>query len=338
MIKNLRKNAIILLFVSFIVLFCVLKDDFRSIIDNLLMINPWWGIVALISSLLYIFFKALVLFDTVKEEIKNYTLLDAVKHTLKTQFFNGITPFSSGGQPMEIYMIHKRGIRIPKATNLIMQNFIFYQVALVLFGILAVIINGIFHYFKEVKLLKYFVVLGFCVNTFVLLFLFIVSFSKKSNEYLLKKAITFFNKIKIVKDKEKTLEKWKDRLEDFHESASQLRKNKRLFIKGVSYNFFALIFLYVVPLFVIYSIVGMNVDISIVEAIISSAYVLIIGSFVPIPGASGGIEYGFIAFFGNFIKGAVLSATLLLWRFITYYLPMILGAICFSLDKGEKEI
>ena len=46
-------------------------------------------------------------------------------------------------------------------------------------------------------------------------------------------------------------------------------------------------------------------------AITSSAYVLLVGSFVPIPGASGGIEYSFVRFFGNFMPTVLLNALLI---------------------------
>ena len=61
------------------------------------------------------------------------------------------------------------------------------------------------------------------------------------------------------------------------------------------------------------------------------------GSFVPIPGASGGIEYGFTQFFGNFIGLEYISAVLLIWRTITYYLGMIIGALLFNLEKKVKK-
>ena len=90
-----------------------------------------------------------------------------------------------------------------------------------------------------------------------------------------------------------------------------------------------------IPLFVLYSM-GDFTHLSVVETLTSSAYVYVIGAFVPIPGASGGIEYGFTQFFGNFINLSKLSAVLLIWRFITYYVGIIMGAILFNLRKrGE---
>ena len=94
----------------------------------------------------------------------------------------------------------------------------------------------------------------------------------------------------------------------------------------------SLILLYVIPYLLIKGI-GLNEQISIINVIVASAYVMIIGSFVPIPGGTGGLEYGFIAFYGNFITGPILNAIMLIWRFITYYFGMILGAIVLSLRK-----
>ena len=82
------------------------------------------------------------------------------------------------------------------------------------------------------------------------------------------------------------------------------------------FNFIALCLLYMIPLFVLYAMGEFNI-VNAPIAILTSAYVMIIGSFVPIPGASGGIEYGYYKFFGNFIKGSLLKASLLIWRTIS---------------------
>ena len=71
-------------------------------------------------------------------------------------------------------------------------------------------------------------------------------------------------------------------------------------------------------------------------SIVTSAYIMIIGSFVPIPGATGGLEYGFLQFYGNFVSGSKLKALMLVWRFITYYFGMIIGAIALNIKRVKK--
>ena len=101
-------------------------------------------------------------------------------------------------------------------------------------------------------------------------------------------------------------------------------------------NFFGLLLNYLVPIAILYS-TGDYFSFGILECVIASAYVLLMGSFIPLPGGTGGLEYGFIAFFSNFLSGSKLTAVMLLWRFVTYYFVMILGAIFLNLrKKGEK--
>ena len=98
----------------------------------------------------------------------------------------------------------------------------------------------------------------------------------------------------------------------------------------------SLLCLYSVPYFVLLGM-GDGTKMTIVETIVSSAYVYLIGAFVPIPGASGGIEYGFTQFFGNFLEGSIISAMLIVWRFLTYYLGVIIGGILFNIRERVKK-
>lgn len=338
--KNLKKNSIILLLITVIVLFCVLKDDFPSIVESLKNVNHLWIAVALLCFFVAIGFEAKAYQEIIQGYQYNYTFKKSYRMLLITKFFNGITPFSSGGQPMQIYMLKKDGIRLTKATNIIIQNFIIYQAALVLFGIIAIVTNYCLKIFTEVTLLKQLVTLGFLINTLVMVGLIVISFSSKFNHFIISKGISILSKLKLVKNKEEKQEKWREKVDDFHEGAEYLKKNKLLCLRAFIYNIIYLALIYVMPYFVILAFAKtVPVGVTPLKVICASAYVLIMGSFVPIPGASGGIEFGYFKFFGNFIKGSLLKASLLIWRTISYYLPMIIGGILFSINtkRGDQE-
>ena len=103
----------------------------------------------------------------------------------------------------------------------------------------------------------------------------------------------------------------------------------------ILYNFLALLAFYLIPLVLLYG-TGDYTSINAFTAIITSAYVMMVGSFVPIPGGSGGLEYAFIVFYSTFITGPVLNAIMLLWRAITYYFGMIVGAITLLIKRKER--
>ena len=336
--KSLKKNSIILLIITVIVLFCVLKDDFNSIIAVLSNANVCFLLAAVLCFFVSLLFEAKAYLDIIKVYNKDYSVGKSYKMLLITKFFNGITPFSSGGQPMQVYLLNKDGIKVTKATSIIIQNFIIYQLALVVFGLIAIGVNYNFELFEKTIILRKLVTLGFFLNTLVMVGLFVISFSSSFNHFVVRKIIDILSKLKLVKNKEEKQEKWRLKIDEFHEGAIYLRKNKLLFVKAFAYNMIYLALNYLMPYFVILAMSeGIPVGVTPIKVVCASAYVMIVGSFVPIPGASGGIEYGYYKFFGNFIVGSLLKASLLIWRTISYYLPMIIGGILFNtnIKRGD---
>lgn len=334
--KNLKRNSFIILIVTLFVLFLVLKDDYKNIITIITTMDIKFVLIAVILYIAYLFFRALVNYLWVNEKEK-LSLPQAFQHIIITQFFNGITPFSTGGQPMEIYMLKNHGFRYTKATNVIMQNFIVYQLALVIFGLFAVIYNFITGVLVYKSVLTTLIILGFLINTIVAVVMLFVATSKKFTKSLLNIITRLGNNLHFIKNKEKFLAKWEERLEDFHNCTKEVKKKKGLFVLGIILNLISLTCYYAIPLFLVYSLHDYN-SMTFFTSIVASAYVLIIGSFVPIPGATGGIEYGFLEIFSSFLSTTSVRAVMIIWRFITYYLGMILGGILFSFHKeGDKE-
>ena len=334
--KNLKKQSFILLLVTLLVLYLVLKDNFSQIMGLLLSMKLGYLLLAVIFIFLYWVFKSISMYIVARHYSKSIKGFNIFKQIVITQFFNGITPFSTGGQPMQIYMLKKSNISLAKSTNIVMQDFMMYQVALVLYGIFAVVANYRFGFFESVPLLRRLVFLGFLVNTLVCLMVVILCFSKKTSKKIFDLCFKILSKIKFIKNPNEVREKWNNRLLEFQESADLFMRNKSLFLKGTILNILALTSYYIIPFFII---LGMRdtTNMSVLNVIVSSAYTLVIGSFVPIPGGTGGIEYGFLKFFGNVNTGSTLSAMLLMWRFITYYLGMIIGGVIFSFYRGDEN-
>lgn len=328
--KSNIRNGILIAIITVIVLFFALKDDFYEKVNYILSFNIWWLIGGILLVVLYWLLKAEVIKLCGNQIKKDYTFRKSLKLTLDTQFFNAITPFSLGGQPYQVYRLKKQGFNLEQGMNIIIQDCIVYQIALILLGTVAIISNYFFGFFPDNHFLKKLVILGYIINLSVIVILFIVAFNKKGNKILLELAIKIGAKFKIIKDKEAFLEKSNKIIIDFHQSAKALMKNKFHFIRIILLNLIALTLLYLVPYTLI---MGLGLEMNPFIVIVSTAYVMIMGSFVPLPGGSGGLEYGFVRFFGVYIVGAKLSSIMIVWRFITYYLGLIVGAI--SLSKKE---
>lgn len=333
--KNKKLNILILLLAITLVLFFTLKSDFNGIINQLLKTNVLIFATSVLIFLLSILFKAASLRTFIKECKPDYSLKNAYQLTLIGQFLNGITPFQSGGQPFQVYLLRKEGVRITDSTRAMIKDFVSFQLALIMMGIFAIIANLTLGTYAGNNNLKWLILIGFAVNIIVLIFLFLVCVAKNTGTKIINKLIDVVFRFKIVNKLGITKEKAKESLKHFYETSEDLKDNKLLIIKAVIYNVIHLVLLYVIP-WVIFHSLGSQ-EVTVMASIIGTSFVMLIGNFIPIPGATGGIEYGFIRFFGSLVKGPILSGAMLLWRGVTYFFGILIGAITLLMKKERNE-
>lgn len=329
-------SALVIALVTAIVLYYALKDNYEEIIAQIKQIHKGYLLIAFLLIICYWLLKAVVMRISVSKFKDNFRFKDALRLVVETNFFHAVTPFASGGQPYEIFSLKRSKLKMADATNVSIQNFIVYQIALVFLGTTAVVCNYFFSIFPKNNFLKYLVTIGFLANLIVILVLFIISFTKKLNEKIVSFIIFLLNKVHLVKNKGKTIEKFQKYITEFHAGAKVLIADKKNFCFMIFCNLLALFCFYVIPLVLLYG-TGDFTSMNMFESIVTSAYIMMVGSFVPIPGGTGGLEYAFIVFYSTFIGGATLNAIMLLWRFITYYFGMIVGAITLSFKREEKD-
>lgn len=334
--KKQKLNIIILTLVTFIVSYFVLKDNFMGIMKLIKNINLFWFALSILLVLAYWTFQTLCISSLNSANKKKISFKTLYKSEIACHFFSAITPSASGGQPFQIYYLKDEGLDIGTATNLVVEQSTLYQVALVMIGLTAIILNYFFNFFPSDVILKKLVILGFLVNFAVILILGYVTLGKKSNKFIILRFVKFLHRIKIIRHEEKALAKVEKTIDEFYISAKALNSNKKALIKGITYNILGILCLYATPIFIFYSL-GDFTSLNLVAVIVCSAYTMLISAFIPIPGASGGVEYAFAAFFGYFVAGPILLAALLIWRFVTYYMAIIFGVLLMMFNKKEEH-
>ena len=98
-----KLNIIILILATVLVLYISLKDNFHEVVEGFKKLNPFWIIIALIFMFGYYFLRALSLHSFTSKFKKEITFKEILKTVYITQFFDGITPSSTGGQPYQLY-------------------------------------------------------------------------------------------------------------------------------------------------------------------------------------------------------------------------------------------
>lgn len=333
--KNKKLNLILLILALSLVLYFTLKDNFSSIMHELLKVNILIFALAIFVFILSLMIKSVSLQIFIKEHKKNYSFKSAFCLTLIGQFLNGITPFSTGGQPFQVYLLKKDGHRISDSTSAMVKDSIAYQVALLIMGIFSIILNLVLKTIPVNSRLTPLIIIGFIINIMVLLFLFMIIRMRKTTLSLINKLLFILNKIR-KKNTDQLKKRIEKGLDNFYNCYAELRKNKKQFIITVLTNVINLTLLYMIP-YIIFKSLNTN-TFDIMRSIMLASFVMLMGNFVPIPGATGGIEYGFIKFFGVFNTNiSVISGAMLLWRFVTYFFGMLIGFIMLIIKEGTYK-
>lgn len=326
-------NIILIVVFTLIVLYFSLKDNYDDIIDLLLNSDIRWLFISYLFVLSYTFLKSIVTNDIINK-FKKFDIKKTFDLQLMTFFFNAITPFSTGGQPFQVYVLKKNKLSLSDGTNVIIQESIIHQISLIMVGLLAIIMNQIFNIYKFEGIMLTFLILGFGLNILIIFLLFLISHSNKIDKLLTKYIVKLLTSFRIIKNKE-ILNKLHNTIDNFNYNSKILLKDKKRFIKLILANCLALLCLYVVPITIAFSF-NEYISFNGMIAIVLVSFISIISSYVPLPGGIGGQEYLFILMFGAYVNQPLLSSLMIMWRFVTYYLPMIVGALIFNIKNKVR--
>ena len=319
-----------------LIAYVVLVDGVDNILTVWRMANKWWLLCGVVAMLVYWLFEAGILHDITK----SYHPMQRFRQTLRTsmigQLFNCITPFASGGQPLQAYDMVKCGVPIGVATCSLLIKFIVYQTALTLASI-VVLIFKFSEFSKEVSGFIYLVFIGFLVNFAVLAFLFCIGFFKKFTIKIVCGFIKFLGKLRIFKHVDQKLEHALVEIDEFYDGFQKIRHNKKMFVLNVLASVAQVVIYSAIPYLIYLSFDGTGYGFF--DVVAAQIFVAMITAFVPLPGAIGGAEISFYMFFQIFFPSNQLNMAILLWRLLTFYFPIVMGLLFYmrSRTPGEKQ-
>ena len=339
-LKTTNKKKIIFNFVLILAIFVGLTiymikvDGIDNIIKILIQADYRWVLLGIICLLIHWTCEAITLHIPIKEMYPNQSIKNSIKVSMIGLLFNNITPFSSGGQPMQAYELTKTGKRVSDSLSAMAIKFIITQIALVVTTLVVV-----FFEFDFLKILMqnyiWVAILGFLVNIIAIIVVILIGVKKSIILAITKPIIKFLGKIKIFKNPEETLEKCEKSIENFNKQFSIMKSKKKMvvtmFIAAVIQSF-----AYYSITYTIYRAFG-NYGISFWQIIPTQAFLLLIMTFIPTPGSGLGAEGGFYILFNTIFKEGTINMSILFWRLYTFYLPILVGLFFLIPTRSDRE-
>ncbi|MBQ7642151.1 MAG: flippase-like domain-containing protein [Acholeplasmatales bacterium] len=310
--------------------------------------NPLWLLLCIGLIFAYCFVYKLSLIILVKRQYKHLKFWDLYLISGSEFFFNAVTPFSSGGQPFQAYALKQKNVSLSDSTSQLLLNFLAYQVSLNLISIICAIV-----YFNRLHSdIDNFIVLfivGFSINLFIMVLLLLLGCSKLFGKALIG-LINGICKIKPIKklvgDKTASVTQY---VEDMQKAFKDMRKDMKIWFLCLFTKIAANMIYYCVP-FVGFYVIGHPITgQEFWYCFALTSFSLTTTIWVPLPGASGGVEFAFLVLFKNLITqggasdpDAVAQSGMLIWRLLTYYFVLGYGLVDYivfdrSISKDMKK-
>ena len=334
--KKIILRSTFMILITIVLFYYILKDNFTESMHLLYKSNFIYITSAIICYIFFILLESYLVKILINKIDKKYSMKKATILMVMTRFFNGITPFSVGGEPLQVYELSKENIKVSDSILVITEAFIIHEIAVCLLALISIIGKILLH-INPSDFVWTITLIGFFINFIII---FVVSFisikinvATKIGDFFIK----IFNKLKIIKDKEKATNEWHDKCIEYSMGYKELLNNKRFLIKGVLIIAVSMILYFLIAYFSILAI-DATVDINVIYSVLLSSLIYISATFIPIPGGSVGIEYCYLNYYALLIPENIVIASLVVWRFISFYLPMIIGGILFNIIDNKRAL
>lgn len=329
---KVKKLNIIIIFVALIGIMGYVGMTEASNLKMLFsQVNFIWMIGIVFLMVAYWGLEILTLHNITKKFYPRQKFKSSLQTTMIGQFFNCITPFSSGGQPMQVFHMVKTGVPFGIASSCLLNKFIIYQVVLTLYS-LVVLGMKLGEFSSRINGFVYMVLIGFLINTAVVIALLSIMFFKRFTVSIVFATIDLLVKVKWIKEGLQKKKYVLHEVENFYTSFQYIKKHKKIVLSIALLSTLQLTIYFLVPYFILRAF---GLEASIFSMIAAQAFVLMISSFIPLPGAAGGAELSFVAFFKLFFPANLLNISVLVWRLATFYLTICVG-MCFTLWKQDS--
>lgn len=312
-----------------VVLFGLFNQEFGNVFHTMANLTPGFLVIAVLITVVYFLFEGGIIRLLMNSQNIPMKMGSAVKIGLIGIYYSYITPSSTGGQPMQAAYLRRDKIPVGISTAVLIMKFFCFQCAFFLCSLISFI--GMYGKLSaENPGIIPLILLGLVINGGSIIF-FPSLFYKPILHGICRFAKWVIHKFSFM-EKRFHLDDSVDKFEaDFGSYTDDFKEKKKSLVLGALLSVPQFILQMSVIYFVFLSFGYSEVNYWEIFAVQSLLQVSV--SFMPMPGASGAQEIGFSAFFQNYFQSNDLYAAVMVWRFFTYYLVVIAGALLVVIDQ-----
>ncbi|MBD5636583.1 MAG: flippase-like domain-containing protein [Clostridia bacterium] len=292
----------------------------------------------------YIFFESLKYSYLLKISTGKWRLKNSLKVMFLGKYYDGITPLGTGGQPFQIYYLHKRNVPAGVATAIPLVKYI---VTTFVFGIICAVFLGLApNQFRDNSVISNKLNLSFMIiawiswalNMLIPTIMILLSSFPKVGKKIIVWIVKVLHKMHIVKHKYPVMKKYVYEVTEYRNALKLLIKKWYMLIPLIIFAAVVTFISMSIPFFTVTAIAGVDPTINLLVQMWSlTAVSYFSASWVPTPGNSGASETTTFFIFST-VAGveSVIGWVVFTWRFATFYLYILIG-VCMTVFSMIRD-
>lgn len=319
-------NIFIVLALSIITIVTIVINsselNFSNIKKFVANANPLYIAAAFACWLCFVLLEALSIHIILKSFRIKPKVQSSIAYSTSDIYYSAITPSASGGQPASAYYMIRDGIPSGISSFTLIFNLMGYTSAIIIIG-LSSLIFGFDIFLKVPVFIQILIIIGIILQIGLLIF-FIACMCRPN---LIKKLANFIikalSKIKIIKDKQKWLDKIESLIDKYKSCYRALKRHKKTILPVIAINTAQRFSQLLISVFICKA----AIDCSFMEMLVMQGFVLLGYNSLPLPGGSGAFEYLYLQIYTLSLPSSYVVVSMMVTRFISYYFSMILSGI-----------
>ena len=276
-----------------------------------------------IASVLYELVEGWINYSFAKVYNPDFKYWQGVESAFYAAFYR-VATLGSGAGVAAIYYFNEKGVPYSKGTGLYTIEYMLHKVSIALFSGIFFLLNWSFmqkHYHKyDMTLLA-----GFGITFVIAVVLLLFACSRKFHELIL----WIVKKINRKGKLDEQVTKLEEQCKILEEAAGTLLKRGGLIVTCILKNMLKLVCWYGIP----FIILAGSYDLNLPQVLAITSLSMMLAAVIPAPAGIGSSEFVLTMLLAVIVGTAEAGSVSLLYRFATFVLPFLIGAVVVLLRK-----
>ena len=338
---------VIVLGLTSLAFYFTLRGKSGAIFDSLGKAN-WGYIIAILGVVLgCILARSISVFSLTRIFDKDYRFHRAIAIDQIGSLYRMVTPAGLGSHVMETYVYNKQGIRMSNALSILAMYTIVYQIVLIIYGLLSIIIKhqmisdiGYITFSGGSISIWLLIGIGFGFNILTIGFVFLLSYFEPFYKFIKGPIYSLLYKLHLIRDLEASRTRLDASKVNFRNNLKNLLKHVKTLLVVALMFFVYITISYSVPYICGLAVGNTSLTANYWDSVLLSNVHQMATCVIPIPGSAGISELVFYNLFykSNFYSSEEVARTsLLLWRTLMFVIPLLIALVYTIVYRPKKK-